>query len=89
MTAEPVAGEPPPDRGENTSVTVVVTSGLVTETDRGVQRVNVLVTTDVSHREPGAVASPSGGSPDLVLACGEPDAPMIRYPAPFLSVGAE
>jgi hypothetical protein len=84
-----VAGELPLDPREDGSTVVVITSGLVTDTDRGVQRVNVLVTTDVNRRELGEVPALPGGIPDVILAYGEPHRPMIQYMATFLSAGTE
>ncbi|NES31682.1 hypothetical protein GCE86_03180 [Micromonospora terminaliae] len=78
----PVAGDPAPDPGGNGSTVVVITSGLATESDRGVLRVNVLVTSAEG-------APPTGGSPDVILAYGEPGGPVIGYLAPFLSAGSD
>ncbi|MGY0005920.1 hypothetical protein [Micromonospora sp. I033] len=79
-----------PGRPVNAPTVVVITNGLVTETDRGVLRVNISVTSaappagdpGTSHPE----ADSPAGAPDIILDYRETDGPLIRYMAPFLSV---
>ncbi|NYF56684.1 hypothetical protein [Micromonospora purpureochromogenes] len=98
VTPNPAAADDmPPNRqdGKRDLTIVVITSGLVTETDRGVQRVNISVTSavptardrDVSHQRSDEVDSPPGSTPDIILDYREPHGPKIRYMAPFLSAG--
>lgn len=89
------ADDQPPNRQENDLTIVVITSGLVTETDRGVRRVNISVTSAVptarhraiSHQRSDEADSPPGSTPDIILDYGEPHGPKICYMAPFLSAG--
>lgn len=89
------ASGPPPDRHENNSTIVVITSGSAGETDRGVQRLNITVAAavptppdgDVSHQKTGEPHPAAVGVPDIILDYQDPDGPLIRYMAPHLSTG--
>ncbi|WP_200210633.1 hypothetical protein [Micromonospora coerulea] len=89
------AGGPAPSDQGNNSTLVLITSGLVTDTDRGVLNVNITVVAaepaardgNVSQRETGGAHSPAGGDPDIILDYRDPNAAMIRYMAPHLLAG--
>ncbi|MEU5789282.1 hypothetical protein ABZ754_16335 [Micromonospora purpureochromogenes] len=82
------------DRQKRGSTTVVITSGLATETDRFAQRVNIRVTAPTTEA-PGentgypATGAPSeeSGEPHIILDYRDPDGPIIRYLASHLTIG--
>lgn len=100
LTASPrpaAAGDLPPGQQASRLTLVVITSGGVTDLDRGVLRVSISVIStstgawhrdEVSHQESGEAESPPpGGTRDIMLECREAYGPRMRYIAPFLSAG--
>lgn len=83
----------PSNRPEDMSTVVVITSGVITDADRGVQRVNIRVTASApaagpghgSYQQTSEAQSAADREPDIILDYRDPDGPMIRYIAPDLS----